>query len=134
MSASSASGPPPDGCRRLRRRRRLGSVSSRCPQLAFGDTNGPKAQRRGLRRGVADRLGPVLPCFHFLILGHLEEDACECLLGRDCGLLDLVQGLPLLRDPIVGFMGVERLDNEFDLVAATNGTAVVAVGRGSGLL
>ncbi len=31
-------------------------------------------------------------------------------------------------------MGVERLDDKLGLVAATDGTAVVAVGRGSGLL
>ena len=120
------------GCRRSRRR--LASLSSRRPQLAFGDADGPQAQRRGLRCGVADRLGPVLPRFHFLIPGHLEEDGCERLLGHDRGLLDFVQDFPHLRDPIVGLMSVERLDNEFGPVAATNGTAVVTLGRGSGLL
>ena len=34
----------------------------------------------------------------------------------------------------MGLMGVERLNDKLGLVAATDGTAVVAVGRGSGLL
>ncbi len=70
--------------------------------------------------------GPVLPRFHFLISGHLEEDGQKRFLGHDRGTLDLVQSLPHLRDPIMGLMGVERLDDELGLIAAKNGTAVVA--------
>ncbi len=56
------------------------------------------------------------------------------MLGRGRGLLDFLEGLPHLRHPIMKLMCVERVDNEFSLVATTNGTAVVAIGRGGCLL
>ena len=103
-------------------------------QLGLGEPDGPQAQRRGLHSGVADGLSPLFERLHLVVFGQLEEDRSKHLLGHDRSLLDLLDGLLHLRDPIMGLICVERLGDEPGLVAATNSTAVVAVGRGSGLL
>ncbi len=108
-------------------------MRGRRPQLGLSDPDGPQAHHSGLRGDVADSLSPLFECLHLLVFGHLE-DGREHLLGRDRSLLDLLKGLPHLRHPIVGLLCFECVDNEFGLVATTNGSAVVAVGCGGDLL